>query len=129
MARLTRRGALGGAGGVVLATLASCPSEAPAAVTPLLALSDQFMSLQAVVDAANAGSEDVTDEQLTAAVDQQARLLDQMGELTATTLAEHRARAVALDRYYVRDSDGDTEANVSWHRIGPLLRDLLAGAA
>ena len=128
MARLTRRGTPRSAGGVVLATLAGCRSEAPAAVTPLLALSDQFMSLQAVVDAANTGSGDVTDKQLAAAVEQQARLLDQMGDLTATTLAEHRARALALDRYYTRDSDGDLESEVSWHRIGPLFRDLLREA-
>ncbi len=129
MARLTRRGAFGGAGGAVLATLAGCPSEAPAADAPLLALCQRFMTLQAHLDAINARTVDVSDQECGEVIDQQASILDQMNDLRAVTLAGHRARAATLEKWYARGKSGEFDSEVSWRRIGPLFRDLLAGAA
>ena len=133
----TRRALMGNAGVAALATvLITTPGTqaAPAVptpsypATPLLALCDRFMALQAGVDRINADDEHDHEEELERLCAAQVPLLDEMEDLRAVSLEEHRARALVLMKWYgVKDGE-EGHSQLEWYRVAPLFRDLLGEA-
>ncbi len=153
MARTTRRDLLGAGGFTALAGIAAVAIAKPDAQTvevlptapghggddaKLVALCSQFMALQAQLVAMGAATVPVRtdgpehgpgrDGVIDGLTDRQADILDKMHDLTATTLAGHRARAMAFDKWCSRGEHGDFDIVVSWGDIGPLIRDLVGGS-
>ncbi len=134
----TRRALMGNAGVAALATVlvatpgthalkaASAPSDAD---TPLLTLCNQFMALQAGVDRINADREHDHEEELERLCAAQSPILDEMEDLRAVSLEEHRARARVLMKWYGVKDNEEGHSQLEWHRVAPLFRDLLGEAA
>ena len=141
MARMTRRGILGGGAAAAAAGLAGAASAQPPAHAgddaELVTLCGQFMVLQTKLDAMGATTVPVRtegpeygphrDAAIDDIVDRQGDILDKMHDLTATTLAGHQARAMTFDKWCSRDGDGDFDLVVSWGDIRPLIQDLVRG--
>ena len=127
-AQPSRRELLGAAGFTALAGVAALSFATPDTPQPdaeLIALSQRFLALQGQLDRVLDGSSEGADEATDAIVGQQSQILDEMDELTATTLAGHCARAATLEKWYCRGSEGEFDSMVEWHRVGPLFRDML----
>ena len=125
-------------------------SAAPDPDGPLIALCDRFLALQAAVDLtydvelrefALAKEEGRSSERLIALekegdtkrdpwFTEQSELLDEIGEMRATTLAGQRARARVLMAWYSLHRRGPDEPGdaIEWHSLAPLFRDLLGEA-
>lgn len=151
MARTTRRSLLSAGGFTVLAGVATVAIARPDAQAvevatvahaddaEMVALCSQFMALQAQLVAMGATTVPVRtdgpehgpdrDGVINDLTGRQSDILDKMHGLTAATLAGHRARAMAFDKWCSRGEHGEFDMVVSWGDIGPLIRDLLGSAA
>ena len=128
----TRRDLMSAAGFTALAGIAAvtiAKPDAHAAGTPLLTLCGQFMAMQAGIDRINADMEHDHEEELERLCAAQVPILDEMEDLQAVSLEEHRARARVLMKWYgVKDGE-EGHSQLEWHRVAPLFRDLLGEAA
>lgn len=135
------RDILGAAGFSALTSIAAlaiaCPDAEAVEVPPcganpsaeLMALHDQFMVLQVEVDSINARERVATDGELTSICQEQADLFNEMSEFSATTPAEHRARARVFAAWYGIGEDKETPTEIDHDHIWPILRDLIGEAS
>ena len=116
----TRRALMGNAGVAALATvLITTPGTqaAPAVPTPSYPATPLL-----------AHDEHDHEEELERLCAAQVPLLDEMEDLRAVSLEEHRARALVLMKWYgVKDGE-EGHSQLEWYRVAPLFRDLLGEA-
>ncbi|MGI4793630.1 MAG: hypothetical protein ACRYG8_05990 [Janthinobacterium lividum] len=92
--------------------------------TPLLALCERFMAVQADIDVIDADRETDHTEELDKLTDAQMPLLNDMTDLTATSLEGIRARVRVLMAWF--GGEGDVRcADMEWWTLAPLFRELL----
>ena len=94
----------------------------------LLALHDQFMVLQAQLEAINAHTRTVTDDEMDSLICEQADLLEDMHLHTVTTPAGHRARARVFVAWYGMQGGKQSHSEIDHDRLWPILRDFVGEA-